>query len=100
MAGPGHNKPPKATPGGLSPSDREKLKDAIQQLDDSMTTVASERLLQKEIVDNISEEIGIEKKMVRKLAKTHFKANFKNEEEDFKDFADFYEMLMNKVGVS
>jgi len=51
-----------------SPADRKKLKDAIQEISNSMTRADAEKDFQKEAINNICEDIQIDKKYVKKLA--------------------------------
>lgn len=94
----GHNSKSFKTATGLSKMERKKLKDAILELDGSHTRVASERDLQKEIIDSVAEELDIEKKLVRKLARTYFKANYNTEKEEQQTFEDFYDIVINESG--
>lgn len=93
-AGIGHNKS-FVSVNSLSPSDKEQLKGVIKELDDSMTRIAAERELQKEAVANIAEKLGLDKKLVKRLAKTHHKANFNQEMEENNTFEEFYRMVIN-----
>ena len=79
----------------LSDNDRKKLKGAIQELNDSMTRVAAEKELQKEIITKICDDLGLDKKLVRKMGKTYFKANFNSEVEEQKTFEEFYDIIIN-----
>lgn len=79
----------------LSTVDRNKLKGVIQELNDSMTRAAAEKDLQKEAIDKICEELGLDKKIVRKMGKTYYKANFNKEIEEQKTFEEFYEIVIN-----
>jgi len=89
----GHNNPT-VTINALSTEDRKKLRKTIEALNDSMTRVAAERDLQKEAIASIFDEIGVDKKLVRRMAKAHFKANFNEEVEDNSNFEDFYNVIM------
>lgn len=91
----GHNKQT-VTVNSLSVTDKEKLKNSVSELNDSMTRVSAEKDLQKEIVDDLHEKLGLEKKLIRRLAKTYFKANFNEEMEETKNFEDFYALLLTK----
>lgn len=75
---------------GLSPDERKKLKGAIIELDASITRIEAERDLQKTIINDLSEELGLDKKLIRKLAKTYHAANFKQEVEEHNTFEEFY----------
>lgn len=79
----------------LSSHDRQVLRGAILELNDSMTRVSSERDLQKDIIDKLTDKLGIDKKIVRRMAKTYYKANYSSEVEDNKAFEEFYETVIN-----
>jgi ABC-type microcin C transport system permease subunit YejB len=91
----GHNQKPHVSVNSLSQIDKDKLKGAIREMNDSMTRVAAERELQKEIVTKICDELGLDKKLVKRMAKVYFKANFNDEIEENKTFEDFYTIVMN-----
>ena len=93
----GHNQKNFVSVNSLSENDRKKLKGAIQEINDSMTRAAAERELQKETIINICDNLGIDKKLVRKMGKTFFKANFNSEIEEQKTFEEFYEIIINGV---
>ena len=95
MAGMGHNKP-FVSPNSLSNEDKKKLKNVIYALNDSMTRVAAERDLQKEAINEIFDELGIDKKIVRKMAKAYFLANYNNMVEEEKNFQDFYDSIIKE----
>jgi hypothetical protein len=78
----------------LSTQDREKLKLAIQQLNDSLTRVAAERDFQKETINTLFEDTGVDKKIIRRMAKAYFKANFNDEVEENKSFEEFYTTIL------
>lgn len=91
----GHNSQPKVTNvNSLSSTDKQKLKGAVQELNDSLTRVAAERDLQKEIINKMAEELGLDKKLIRRLGKTYFKANFSEEVENNTAFEEFYEGVL------
>ena len=91
----GHNQKNFVSVNSLSENDRKKLKGAIQELNDSMTRAAAERELQKETIINTCEELILDKKLVRKMGKTYFKANFNTEVEEQKTFEEFYDIVIN-----
>lgn len=78
----------------LTPLDRNKLKNAISELNDSMTRVASEQDLQKDVLSTITDELGIDKKLVKKIAKTYYKSSFNHDCEANKSFEEFYTVLL------
>jgi predicted solute-binding protein len=78
----------------LTTMDRRKLKSAIIELNDSMTRISAENDLQKDVLNNVAEEIGLDKKLVKRLAKTYYKSNFNVEVEENKNFEEFYTVLL------
>lgn len=91
----GHNSPTMNVE-ALSPEDRKTLRKAILELNDSMTRAGAERELQKEIMTELHSKIGVDKKLVRRMAKVYFKANYNDEVEENNTFESFYEEVMKK----
>ena len=93
MAGMGHNQN-FVSINSLTDSQKKELKEAVQQLNDSMTRVAAERDFQKESINNISDKTGVDKKIIRRMAKVYFKANYSQEQEENRNFEEFYDGVM------
>lgn len=74
----------------LTTENKEKLRKAIRELNDSMIRAAAERDLQKEIIKDASENLGIDKKIIRRMAKVYYNANFANEVEENRTFEETY----------
>ena len=74
-----------------SPEDKKKLKDAIQEISNSMTRMEAERDLIKEILKEQSDQFQIPKKILSKIAKTYHRQNLTQEVEDHEDFVELYE---------
>lgn len=96
MAGIGHNKP-FVSINSLSDQDKKKVKNAIMELNDSMTRAAAERALQKETIDNLYDQLGVDKKLVRRMAKAYYKANFNEEVEENNNFQEMYDSIISKT---
>lgn len=75
----------------LLQADKETLKNAVKQIDDSLTRILGERDLIKNVVDDVSTKLQLDKKLVRKIAKTFHKASLKMDKEEFDDFVGLYE---------
>ena len=95
MAGIGHNKN-YVSPNSLSNEDKKKLRNAIYAINDSMTRMAAERDLQKEAINELNDALGIDKKIIRKMAKTYFLANYNTVVEEEKNFQDFYDSVIKE----
>jgi hypothetical protein len=93
MAGIGHNQN-FVSINSLSDSQKKELKEAIVQLNDSLTRVASERDYQKDSINAISDKTGVDKKIIRRMAKVYFRANYSQEQEENRQFEDFYDGVM------
>lgn len=81
----------------LSPEERKKLKGMISELNDSMVRVAAERDLQKEILTRANDDLGVDKKVVRRMAKAYFNSNYNEEVESNRTFEEFYENVVKGV---
>lgn len=93
MAGIGHNKP-FVSINSLTESQKTELKNAIREMNDSMTRAASERDFQKETLTNISDKTGVDKKIIRRMAKVYFRSNYAEEQEENRQFEEFYDGVM------
>lgn len=76
-----------------NPADRKKIKEAIQEISNSMLRMEAERDLIKEIVKEVSAEHQIPKKILAKIAKTFHKQNLTQEVADHEDFVDLYDTV-------
>jgi gamma-glutamylcysteine synthetase len=78
-------------------ADKDKLFGVIKELSNSMTRVDGEKSFQKEAITAAAEEHGIEKKLLRKLAKTYHKQNFTEEKTVAEEFTELYETVIGEV---
>jgi hypothetical protein len=74
----------------LTTQNKDKLRKSITEIADSLTRIAAERDLQKEIIKKVSEELTIDKKIIRRMAKVYFNANFAQEVELDDEFEETY----------
>lgn len=93
MAGIGHNKP-FVSINSLTESQKTELKNAIREMNDSMTRVAAERDFQKETLTSIGDKTGVDKKIIRRMAKVYFRSNYAEEQEENRQFEEFYDGVM------
>jgi hypothetical protein len=75
----------------LTITEKDDLKNAVKKIDDSLTRILGERNLIKNIVDDVSTKIQLDKKLIRKIAKTFHKASLKMDKDEFNDFVAIYE---------
>ena len=94
MLGIKHNQQPFVSINALTEPQKVELKNAIREMNDSMTRAASERDFQKETINSISDKTGVNKKIVRRMAKVYFKSNYAEEQEENRQFEEFYDGVM------
>ena len=80
----------------LSKEAQEQLKDAIHELSDSFTRIDAERDLQKNILEDAYNSLGVNKSLIKKLAKVYNKNKFNDEKDNYNTFEEFYEALFEK----
>lgn len=95
ITGIGHNQPAFVSINSLSVEDKKKIKGVIMELNDSMTRMAAERDLQKEAVNNINDALGVDKKLIKRMAKAYYKANYNEEVEENNTFEEFYDTIVS-----
>lgn len=95
ITGIGHNQPAFVSINSLSAEDKKKIKGVIMELNDSMTRMAAERDLQKEAVNNINDALGVDKKLIKRMAKAYYKANYNEEVEENNTFEEFYDTIVS-----
>jgi len=81
----------------LTPQDKKKLEVALKDMSTSMTRVEAERDLQKNLIGDICEELDLNKKVFRKLAKVYHKQNFADEVATHQEFESLYENVTRTV---
>ena len=77
-----------------SPSDQQKLKNAIVEITNCMLRMDSERDQIKEIINDVADTYDIDKKQVRKIATTMYKSNYADVQEENREFETLYETLI------
>lgn len=92
----GHNQQQRSVQ-GLTEEERKVFRKAIMELNDSMTRIGAERELQKETINELNDKLDIDKKLIRRMARAYFKANFKDEVQENTDFEEFYTTVMEKT---
>jgi hypothetical protein len=77
----------------LDPNQKLKLEGALKDMSVSFTRIEAERDLQKNIKNDICEELGLHAKVFAKLAKTYHKQNFSEEVATHDEFETLYEAV-------
>ena len=96
MAMIGHNNPT-VNISSLNDVEKKKVKNAVMEMNDSMTRMAAERDLQKETINTLYDELGLDKKLVRRMAKAYYKANFNEEVDENKNFEQSYDLIIKST---
>jgi hypothetical protein len=76
-----------------NPTDLKKIDSALQEISNSKTRVEAEKELIKEIIDSVSEEHDIPKKLLNQLAKVYHMRNFAEEVSQQEEFQVAFEQL-------
>jgi len=75
--------------------DRQKVKEAIHEISNSMFRTEAERDLIKDIVAKVAEEHGLDKKMIKRLATVYHKQCFNEEIAVHEEFETLYQEVVN-----
>jgi Zn-dependent M32 family carboxypeptidase len=76
-----------------NPEDRKKVKEAVQEISNSLTRIEAERDLIREIIKDVSDTHQLPRKIIAKIAKTFHKQNLAQEVADHEDFVDLYDTV-------
>lgn len=76
-----------------SPEDKKKIRQALQEISDSLTRMEAERDLIKDILQTVEDNYKIKKKYTRRLAKVYHKQNFNQIQQDQQDLETLYESV-------
>lgn len=76
-----------------NPKDRERLLNAIKEIDNSLTRVSAERDFQKDAITSVAEDLDLEKKYVRKLATIYHKQNLSQVQQETEEVFELYELI-------
>lgn len=76
-----------------NPKDQIKIKQMISQCVDCLERIAGENEAKKEIIDEISEQFDIPKKLVNKIIRIQHKLNFSEVQVESEDTEALYDTL-------
>lgn len=79
----------------LQEADKKVFKAALDILSEHFTTIEDEREMIKETIAELSDQFSLDKKTIRKIARTYHKQNFIDERKSFSDFEDLYEQIID-----
>jgi hypothetical protein len=81
------------SPNSLGQIDKDTLIKAIKAIDGHLTEIANERQNIKDLIDSAADQINLDKKIIRKMARTYYNASFKSDSEETEVFETFYAAL-------
>lgn len=77
-----------------NPTDRQKLKAMLTEITHCMLRIEDEQSAIKDIVDDAAEKFDVDKKLLKKLAKTMHKRNYSDVMHENESFETFYTILI------
>lgn len=78
-----------------NPADRKKIRDALEEISNSMTRISAEQDLIKDIKKDLADNFELPKKTIAKLARVYHKRNFSEEQAAHDEFETLYEEIVN-----
>lgn len=81
----------------MNPNDTTKIRNAIKEISNSLTRTEAEHDLIKDILARVEEETGLPKKTLRKVARIWHKQNLIEQEEEFSEVRDLYQVIMENM---
>ena len=75
-------------------SDRKKIKDAMTEISNSMTRIDAEKDFQKAAIEDLSDEVSIDKKYLKRLANTYHRQNLVEVTTEADDLQSLYETCL------
>lgn len=78
-----------------NPTDRKKIRDALQEASNSMTRISAERDLIKDIAADLSDQFQIPKKQVNKMIRVFHKQSFNEEVAAQEEFETLYQEVVD-----
>lgn len=79
----------------LQEADKKIFKATLEVLSEHFTTIEDERESIKETIAELSDQLGVDKKTIRRIAKAYHKGTFSEERQTFSDFEDLYEQIVD-----
>lgn len=81
-------------PTTITDKDRKVIQSALREMSDSMTRVSAEKDLQKDIAQEMLDDLGVPKAQFNKLAKIYHASNLMEEAAKNEEFMEFAEAVM------
>ena len=78
-----------------NPTERETIVNALKEWSNSAVRVEAEKDLQKNIIEDLSDKVDIEKKYLNKLATMYHKQNFAQFQQEREEIEELYESIVS-----
>lgn len=78
-----------------NPAERETIVNALKEWSNSAVRVEAEKDLQKNIIEDLSDKVDIEKKYLNKLATMYHKQNFAQFQQEREEIEELYESIVS-----
>lgn len=82
------------------PEQRKAIRKVLDELSNCMTRIEGERDYISETIKKLSEEYEINKKVLRRMAKTYHKQNFSKEIAENEEFETMYEQVTGETSLN
>tara|TARA_R110000868_G_scaffold358709_1_gene620423 strand:- start:90 stop:356 length:267 start_codon:yes stop_codon:yes gene_type:complete len=83
-----------------NPADRKTVLNALSEYSNSATRAEAEKDLQKNIITELSDKVGIEKKYITKLASMYHNQNFQQFQQEKEEIEELYESVTASSGLT
>jgi len=83
----------------VSPEDRKAMKAMIVEMTNCLERIDGEKEQMKDIADAAEEKFGIKKKFINKMARTMFKHNYADLQQESEHFEFLYEAVVEGTGI-
>lgn len=77
----------------LSDEAKKKISGALSEMSASMLRAEAERDLQKNIINDLFDELKVPKKVLSKMARVYHKQNFAEEKATHEEFEELYQII-------
>ena len=76
-----------------NPNDRKAIVSAMDEWSNSATRVEAEKDLQKNIIEELADKVGVQKKHLNKLASLYHKQNYQQVQQEREEIEELYESI-------
>ena len=77
-----------------NPKDKETIVNALKEWSNSATRIEAEKDFQKNVIEDLSDKVDIDKKYLNKLASMYHKQNFSQFQQEREEIEELYESVV------